>query len=251
MARFILVHGAFHGSWCWDRLVPLLMLQGHRVEAVDLPGLDNAGAQTAQEWLDTWTECVVKQLTADSEPAVLVGHSRGGVVISQVAEQAPEHVAFLVYLAALLVPDGETITSVRSRLCRGVARPLRLIPQADGRSVRADEHAIGVLVYSGCASEDRAFAVSRLRPEPVAGFAISPRLSPLRYGSVPRAYIECLDDQAIEIAFQRRMQEALPCFPVLTLDTDHAPYFSNPEVLAEALNQIVSRQATARGRTGK
>ena len=77
-------------------------------------------------------------------------------------------------------------------------------------------------------------------PEPMVVFGTPLRLSDDRFGKVPRAYIECLRDNAVPLALQKSMQSHLPCRPVLTLDTDHCPFFSSPSSLAEAIDSLVS-----------
>src|SRR5690348_12061426 len=109
MTSFVLIHGAWHGGWCWQRVTPLLEAAGHRVWAPDLPGLGSDRTPLEQVTLDTWRDFVCKHLERAGEPAILVGHSRGGVVISAVAEAMPEKIARLAYLAAFLVPDGKTL----------------------------------------------------------------------------------------------------------------------------------------------
>ena len=79
-------------------------------------------------------------------------------------------------------------------------------------------------------------------PEPMAVFGTPLRLSEDRFGKVPRAYIECLRDNAVPIALQRRMQSRLPCSAVFTIDTDHCPFFSSPGGVAKTIHTLVSDQ---------
>jgi pimeloyl-ACP methyl ester carboxylesterase len=88
MARFVLVHGAWHGGWCWERIVPLLGAAGHEVLAPDLPGLGADRTPFAADVLAQWADFVAGLVRGAAEPAVLVGHSRGGLVISEAAERA-------------------------------------------------------------------------------------------------------------------------------------------------------------------
>ena len=110
---YVMVHGAWHGAWCWYKVVPLLQSAGHIVIAPDLASLGRDRTPLCQVSLSTWVDhiCGVVEATA-SEPVVLVGHSRGGIIISEVAERRPEKIALLVYLAAFLVRDGESLLPV-------------------------------------------------------------------------------------------------------------------------------------------
>src|SRR5690242_8929821 len=98
MSRFVLVHGAWHGAWCWDKVVPLLEIKGHSAHAIDLPGHGRDLTPTAEVTLERYVERVCQALVAEPEPAVLVGHSMSGMVITQAAERCPEHIQMLVYL---------------------------------------------------------------------------------------------------------------------------------------------------------
>lgn len=237
IATFLLVHGAFHGPWCWDRLIPELQSLGHRVEAVDLVQANEA-TKNADAILDGWAEAIVSAARASVEKVVLVGHSRSGIVISQAAERIPERISRLVYCAAMLVRNGETMADTRARLGCDPGSAIELIRDPDGIHFRADAASVAEMIYNRAAPSDRKPMVARLRAEPRAGFLIAPRLTESRYGRVPRVYIECTDDRVFGIEMQRGMQSSQPCELVITLETDHAPYLSAPKELAEALDQV-------------
>lgn len=236
-ATFLLVHGAFHGSWCWQRLTPLLEARGHIVEAIDLSRTDDPMA-SADALLAGWAAQVVAHATAHPDPVILVGHSRAGLVISQAAEDAPERFARLIYCAAMLVDDGETMARCRARLGDGAAAPLRFHSDGTGTALVLDPASAAAVIYPGSTPADQAWATARMTAEPRAGFGIAPRLTAARYGTVPRAAIECLRDAVMSVPLQRGMRESQPCDRVVTLDCDHAPYLSQPERLSVALDEI-------------
>src|SRR5579864_1849577 len=115
MMIFVLVHGAWHGAWCWERVVPQLETRGGRVIAPDLPGMGKDKTPLSKISLALWADFVADVITNQSEPVVLVGHSRGGIVISEAAERVPERIAMLVYLAAFLVPHGTSMWAMMQR----------------------------------------------------------------------------------------------------------------------------------------
>jgi pimeloyl-ACP methyl ester carboxylesterase len=92
MSACVLVHGAWHGGWCWDKVVRLLNKEGHRVEAPDLPGHGKNKAPIPEVSLQAYSDSICKILDAQSQPVILIGHSMGGVVISQAAEYRPERI---------------------------------------------------------------------------------------------------------------------------------------------------------------
>ena len=165
--------------------------------------------------------------------AVLVGHSRGGIVISQAAQYAPDSVASLIYLSAFLVEDGLSLNDVRSATDAGQPPPFE--PTPDGKALTVAPDAARALFYNLTPEPLATRAIERLRPEAVAPLSTPVNLTPERYGSIPRAYIECTRDAAILLDLQRRMQQAMPCHPVLRIDSDHSPFYSAPEKLADHL----------------
>jgi len=121
VATFVLIHGAWHGGWCWDEVAPLLRKAGHTVVAPDLPGMGKDKTPLEKVNLSAWTMFVTDIVAQSFESVVLVGHSRGGIVISEVAQLVPDRIQTLVYLAAFLVPNGKTLADM---LAVGPARPV-------------------------------------------------------------------------------------------------------------------------------
>jgi pimeloyl-ACP methyl ester carboxylesterase len=227
VAHFILVPGAFHGGWCWERVVPLLKAGGHEVQTPNLPGTGADATPLTGDVLGRWARFIADLANAAGEPVILAGHSRGGIVISEAAELVPDRVARLVYVTALLLPAGATALGEHQLGDTGeMMTPLPVEAAQPG-------------FYHLCSLEDARAAVDRLVPEPVSPLVQPLRLSEARFGSVPRAYIEAAEDRAITLDYQRAMQAALPCDPVITLQSDHSPFYSMPAQLAEALLSLV------------
>jgi len=233
MAIFVLVHGSWHGAWCWERFSPKLRTREHRVIAPDLPGMGDDRTPLAEVTLQGWAHFVVDLLREADEPVVLVGHSRGGVVISQVAEIAPEYIRALVYITAVLLPDGGTVSDIAEQL---PAESLTAIQYAhDGASSVLRSEKAADLLYNTTPRKWVRFALGKLGPDPTEPNVTPLHLTPERYGSVPRFFVECLQDRTLSLEVQRRMVRDMPCQKVLSVDTDHSPFFSAPERLADAL----------------
>lgn len=235
MSSFVLVHGAWHGAWCWEQVVPLLAARGHRVRAIDLPG---HGADPKPPGTVSWDDYMRRMgevLAEGGEPPVLVGHSLGGAVITGAADRWPERIRKLVYLCAML-PDAPDFFArfQATSLLTGAVRP-----SADGSVMELDPAVVRPAFYHDCSDADAAHAAARLRPQPARAFGMGFELAPERFGRVPRHYVECLRDRAIDIASQRAMHGKMPC-TVHTLAASHSPFFSMPGPLAEVLERAAA-----------
>jgi pimeloyl-ACP methyl ester carboxylesterase len=228
----VLVHGAWHGPWSWDEVLTRLRERGCAALAVDL----TAAAQS----LESLTAELGRQLGPGSSRVVLVGHSRAGPVISQVAEHWPERVAGLVYVSGFLLENGESaLRALRGDGTSPLLRDAALTP--DGRHWVVAETDAKRIFYGRCAEAHAQLAAAKRVPEPAAPLMTPVRVSEGKFGRVPRCYVECLQDVAVPLSLQRRMQAALPCERVVTLDADHSPFFSAPAALAEILREEVER----------
>ncbi len=240
MANYILVHGASHGSWCWERVTALLRGNGHQVVAIDLPGNGHDDISLGDISLETYASHVCQVLDAQAGPAILVGHSLGGLSITQAAEYRPDKIDSLVYLTALLLPSGESLAQVSSsdprEIRRSFGEPFAWRLSDDLGSVVYDADLAVERFYNGCSLEDVAWAMSMLVPQPVGPMIEPVRTTAENFGRVPRVYIECLKDRAIPLEHQRTMHTNLPCRRVLSMNTGHSPFISAPKELATHLD---------------
>jgi pimeloyl-ACP methyl ester carboxylesterase len=233
----VLVHGGWHGAWCWHRVAPLLRAAGHRVIAPDLPSMGDDATEPAKVSLKSWTRFVVDVISRESEDVILVGHSRAGAIISQVAEAIPARIRRLVYLSAYLLPDGRSVAA-EAREDMDSLVPANMIPGESGVTCTLQPEIAAAAFYGRCEEVERAFAMSRLSPEPLRPLATAVKVTDARFGTVPRVYVECSADRTISLPAQRRMQARLPCDPVFSLDSDHSPFLSRPAELARLLGAL-------------
>jgi pimeloyl-ACP methyl ester carboxylesterase len=238
MATFVLIHGAWHGGWCFDTIRPLLEKEGHRVIAPDLPGMGGSDEELAAVSLTGWADWAADLVRAVGEPVILGGHSRGGIVISEVAERVPELVSALVYICAMMIPDGMSRAEWRLRAEPNPAFAAIQKPHPSGHAKLIDTtHAAAV--FAQLSPPDQvAAAFARLKAEPDGPRTDRLHLTAERYGRVPRHYVECLHDRTIPIGDQRAMQLLQSCATVTALEADHSPFLSTPRELADALLAI-------------
>jgi len=234
MSTFVLVHGAWHGGWCWHKIAARLEAMGHRVMAPDMPGHGTDRTPIEQVEFATITGRIAAVVAAAGEPVVLVGHSYGGAVITQLGEMMPEKIRKLVYVTALLLPNGQSASDAVAGDMESALGP-EIVPAPDGLTATVRPDALRPTFYAQCTDEDVALAGSLLVPEALAGFRTPVATSDARFGRIPRAYIECLKDRAITPAKQKALYRAVPCQEVFSIDTDHSPFFSTPEALTRIL----------------
>jgi len=232
---FGLVHGAGHGAWCWERLIPELAARGHRAVAVDLPCEDpEAGARRYAEIADA-------ALPA-ADDLVLVGHSLGGLTIPIVADRRP--VRALVFLCAVLPTFGASLDDAVKRdlgmYAPGYAAHPGRVSSPDGSTSWKDLESAAEVFYHDCAPADARWAWSRLRPQSAA-----PRreVCPLTaWPAARRISIYTRDDRAIApIWAERAARERLGVEP-RALDGGHSPFLSRPAALAALLHSVVNEE---------
>jgi pimeloyl-ACP methyl ester carboxylesterase len=241
MARFVLVHGAYGGAWCWEEVSPRLESAGHDIETLDLPGAGADETPVEEITLDLCAERVCELLARREEPAILVGHSMGGVVVTQAAARRPERVASLVFVCAFMPANGQSLLDL-THLPEGKDDLIQAHLALEGEPPVAvlSEEWTAEAIYNCCAPERTAWAVARRRPQPLAPFATPVQIEDEALARIPRWYVFCGRDQAIPPALQRRMVAEHPCRKVFELDTDHAPYFSATDELVGALLEVAS-----------
>jgi pimeloyl-ACP methyl ester carboxylesterase len=238
VATFVLVHGSWHAAWCWEKVTPLLEGAGHTVVAIDLPGHGDDATPAGECTLNGYGQRVTETIDAQSEPVVLVGHSMGGIAITQAAEERPDKIARLVFLCAFLLQDGQSVGQINEHNL-GTALTGNWDADPEGTSLVLKLPGAGAAFYERCTGEDVERALERLRPDPLAPIMTPVHTTEANFGRVPRVYIECLADRAIVPALQKQMYTALACDKVITMDADHSPFYSAPEELADHLLSLV------------
>jgi pimeloyl-ACP methyl ester carboxylesterase len=234
MATYVFVHGAWHGGWCWHRIAAHLQSTMHRVVTPDLISLGRDRTPPGSVTLAQWTEQITSLVTAEAEPVILVGHSGGGIVLSEVAQRVCERVRTLVYVTAFLLKSGQSLQQAATEDPESLVGPALEVAE-DHLSVSIRDSAVRDAFYGQCSDADVLLARSLLVPEPLAPLATPIRTTAARYGRVPRIFVECTADRAITLGAQRRMQAAQPGTRCVTLDSDHSPFFSHSEALADLL----------------
>ena len=224
----VLVHGAWHGAWCWEHVVERLDATGHASVAVDLPSVSSPTATLADD-----AACVRDALDKVSGDALLVGHSYGGSVITEAG--AHPAVAHLVYLTAFALEVGES--PGENALTGGERGALEdAIRVGDGVLTIDPEGAVAAFFHD-CTPEIAAAAAARLRPQSLA--ALSGKVTNVAWRAKPSTYVVCTDDRGLTTALQR--SNAARIGNSIDWPTSHSPFLSRPDLVADLLFELSSR----------
>jgi len=271
MSTFVLIHGSWHGAWCWKNIVPLLEKEGHRVIIFDLPGHGNDKTPIGEVTFEKYIEKTVQEIDKAGEQVILVGHSMGGSVISQAAELRSQSIKKLIYVAGFLLENGQSVA--------GYGTPMEFSPNDpffnafiytsdepgfdmlqpenfnyyatlpwDKQVEYLQNHKVGLNISSDdvrtficnmAPQKEFDYLVNHLCIQAFASEIVPLKLTKENYGSVPRYYVKTLNDKCIKPEIQNKMLKNMPCEKEIPINADHDAFFSAPEELARILLEQV------------
>ena len=246
MANFLLVHGAWHGAWCWQRVLPGLIRAGHRAHAVTLTGVgERAHLCHPGIDLETHIQDVMGAMDAEEmDDVVLVVHSYAGMLGTAVADRRPQRLRHLVYLDAVLPKPGESWSSTHAsatrnaRITAAQTNPLHAFPAPDPS-------------VFGLNDADHAWVARRQTPHPADPYTHTLDFDPQRVASVPRTFINCTAPplgrarRTIDVSRLRMVDPQfwggawLAGSQILEMQTGHDPMVSDPEGLLAHLVSVL------------
>jgi pimeloyl-ACP methyl ester carboxylesterase len=234
-SRVVLVHGAWHGAWCWERVVPLLAERGLQATCIDLPGHGADSGSLGDLHADA--AAVRAVLDAAPGPVVLVGHSYGGAVITEAAAGC-RALADLVYLAAFMIDDSESVVGVSAGPASAAtaelgARALRVAP--DGVTTTIDPGLAAELFSAAGTPADAAAAAARLGPQLISTLTQCPR--GVGWREHPATYVVCGDDRCVAPELQRQLAGRAGAVVELA-GSSHSPFLSRPAEVAELIAAV-------------
>lgn len=234
MADIVLVHGAWHGSWCWRRVLPLLWLAGHRVVPVTLSGLGERAHELSPDiTLDTHVADVVTAMRAEEcSDAVLVGHSYGGMVVTGAADRLGTEVGRLVYVDGVVPVPGEAWST---RNPASVQAERRAAIERHGFLPPPPPSAFGLT------GADAAWVERRQTPQPGGVYDAPLPFDADRWASLPRTFVDCTTPALATIDPSRQLVRSQPGWEVVALDTGHDPMISAPADLVAVLLTVAER----------
>jgi pimeloyl-ACP methyl ester carboxylesterase len=235
----LLVHGSFHTAECWELLLPHLAAQGFDVRTITLSGHRGNPKPPWRVSMASYGADVIAAAQAIGAPCLLLGHSMGGMVISDAAERRPDLFAAMVYLSAYVPKFGKS-SMLNLEPVTPAMRTAAKVSWLKG-TANIDPEITRQVFYNRCTAAVQDRAIALLCPQPMRASMGSVKASAERLGSVPKHYIECLDDAALPLGSQRGMQGHMKFETVQAIDSDHSPFLCKPAELAD----LISRAAAA------
>lgn len=235
MRHYLLIHGSWHGAWCWYKVAPLLQQHG----SVSVPNLPGRGRDPAWPYFVTLKR-LVRSAAAHLSPnqaTTIVVHSRYGVLATALAEAFPDAIRRVIYLASFMLPNGQRVADHFPKDKDSLIRPFVHVNRAGAwDSLSPEIYREGL--YADCSEDDVALASSLLCREPSLPALARVKATPERFGRVPTAYIRLTQDRAVSVALQDRLIEESRPARVESIAASHSAYFSCPERLAATIRQL-------------
>ncbi|KAL5821570.1 hypothetical protein ACOSQ3_023452 [Xanthoceras sorbifolium] len=256
--HFVLVHGANHGAWCWNKLKPRLEAAGHRVTALDLAasGINMKAIQDVHT-LCQYSEPLLEILAPlpDNEKVILVGHSLGGLTLALAADKFPEKISAAVFLTAFMPDTTHKPSYILDQYLERIPAenwldtqfaPYNNSSKSSGMSIFFGPKFLTANLYQLSPIEDLELAKLLIRPGSLFldDLSNSNEFTSEGYGEVTRVFIVCDEDRGIPKKFQQWMIENNPVKHVMEIKgADHMAMFSKPQELCDSLSEIAHKFA--------
>ena len=230
-----------HGAWEFNEFIDRLAEQGHQARAIDLPGHGQSAVPIPEVTMEAYVGRVIEEARALEGPIVLVGHSLAGAIISQVAERIPEKIERLIYVAATLPKDGESVFSLMQSDEEGQLLP-RIVFSDDQSFATLQSGDVESLLLHDVREPERvaSFAPKFEIKQATEPFMSSIELTKEAFGSVPKVYVRATLDKVMSPSLQDRMISSWEVERVFTLESGHFPMMSRPERFLEIISEAVA-----------
>jgi pimeloyl-ACP methyl ester carboxylesterase len=228
---FVLIHGAWHSANCWNKVIPKLKEQGHNAFSIDF----SAKASDAKYDFDDYVTENYQILNKLNKPMILVGHSMGAAIANKLYTQIRKKVKALIYIAGSLPKNGESIDDVFSKSTKKTLLQQNFIISKDAAYITINPDAVKEIFYNDCNIKDTIMYKSQLVKQSLKALQEPIFYDEKKLQQIPKFYIECLRDNAIDISAQRLMYKKFQNISAIPMDTGHSPFYSKPKELAQHL----------------
>jgi pimeloyl-ACP methyl ester carboxylesterase len=240
---YIMIHSAWLGAWSLEYVKEALEKKAHKVITFDLPGHGQDETGVKDITMDSYVKATQKIIDAQDGKVILVGHSFGGMVISQVAQTRSSKIKKLVYLSAMLVPDGVSFLEAVAPVKTSIALN-NLVFSKDKSYVTVKKDKLHEAFGADISLEIFKTTIPLLSSEPTAPLGAKIKLSNDKFGTIPRYYIQTMNDNGIPTPVQESMFTSMGIDKLYTIsNSSHLPIFSHPELVANILDDISKQSA--------
>ena len=230
--HFVLIHGAWHGGWCWDGVIKELEKQGHTAQAPTMPG-HNAGDDRSGIKFDDYVDTITALLAKQDTPVVLVGHSSAGFLLQMAAPKIPDKIQQLILHNAFILADGKCqFDLVPPEAAEGMTAAANASPD---NCVPVIEDFVRHQLMAGEPVEMQDALISRLVPQPLALFTTPITTRNFVNLNIPISVVFCKDDASLPPGAFLGMAQGLGDYQLIEVPGSHESLFTNPAVVAEGL----------------
>jgi len=234
---FVLVHGAWQGAYVWQQVKAQLEQKGQKVIVVELPAHGEDNSPPENQTLDGYRDVVIEAVQSANKKVILVGHSMGGMVISEAAEEIPALIEKQIYIGAFLPANGESLMDLAGQDAQSHLGPSLVFSDKPTVDVKP-ENLIDIFCQDG-SDAVKELLIAKYRPEPIIPFTNKATLTAGAFGKVLKYYIYTSEDHAIGIELQKLMVARTGIKKVYTLKSGHCPFLSMPDKVTETLMDII------------
>lgn len=236
----VLVHGAWNGAWAWQGVAEDLEARGANVSVVELPAHGDDQTPISKVDLRAYVDAVEAAIDAAEPPVMLVGHSMGGIVVTEAADERAQVLDRLAYVTAFVPKAGDSLLSLAMQDADSELGPALVVQMDQGTVAVADDRLTDVF----CADCDPAaddLLHAHYRDEPLLPFTETASLSVGGWAGVRKFYLYAADDHAISPANQTAMTADIEWAGTATVPTSHSPFLSDPTAVVDALVDFAGR----------
>lgn len=234
--HFVLIHGAWHGGWCWSEVIAELEQNGHTAEAPTMPG-HRANDDRSGITLDDYIGKIVSVLQSKSEPVVLVGHSSAGFLLQSVAARVPEKIEHLIFNNCFILPDGKCqFDVVPPEVAEGMTNAASA---SSDNCVPVMEDFVRDTLMGGEAAEKQTSLIKQLVPQPIALFTTPINLRGATDPNYNKSVILCTKDVSLPEGAYLGMAQGLGNFKLVKVDLGHEGLYTHPDVIAKGLQDCI------------
>jgi len=236
--HFVLIHGAWHGGWCWEGVIQELEKAGHTAEAPTMPG-HNPDDDRSQIKFDDYIDKICDVLNKQSRPVVLVGHSSGGYMLQAAAPKVADKISRLIFLNSFVLPEGQSqFDLVPPEASEAMTAAAQASPD---NCVPVIEDFVRNMLMAGESAEKQDKLIKRLVPQPLSLFTSSVATEAFNKLSIPRSVVFCKGDISLPPGAYLGMAQGLGEFDLIQVEGSHEAFFTNPGLVAKGFLQALKK----------